>query len=130
PGFISHVQAQRGKIDNPIKAASDIFPLIAKALGQQDRLQEVLVSAFVAAPSWTDARDRFDRMVKQVDKLTEAQLEKIIAAFRTNDQLYDSIYLVNSNNRLRKFLEKATDREFEIEGRVIKVVTSEDAPFF
>lgn len=122
PGFISHVQAQRGKIDNPFKSAADLFPLIGKALNQQERLHEVLINSFIAAPSWTDARDRFDRMAKQITHLTEAQVETIIGAFRTNNQLNGSIYLDNRNRRLLKFLERTTQKEFKIEGKSIREV--------
>lgn len=124
PGFISHVQAQRGKIDDPFKAAADLFPLIGKALSQQERLQDVLINALVASPSWTDARDRFDRMAKQITKLTETQVETIIAAFRASNQLHGSIYLDNKNRRLLKFLERTTGKEFQVDGKVIKEVRS------
>jgi len=125
PGFISHVQAQRGKIDNPCKAAADLFPLIGQALSRQERLQEILISSFVDSPSFTDAKARFDRMAKSVEKLTEAQIEQIITAFRSNDQLYNSMYLDNQNKRLKKFLDRATGREFEVSGREISEVKQE-----
>jgi hypothetical protein len=126
PGFISHVQAQRGKIDDPFKAAGDLFPLIGKALSQQERLQDVLINAFAASPSWTGARDRFDRMAQQVNKLTDAQIETIIAAYRSNNQLNGSIYLDNRHRRLLKFLKRTTDRDFMIDGSVIREVKQED----
>lgn len=133
PGFISHVQAQRGKIDSPYKAATDLFPLIGEALSRQERLQEILISSFTASRSFIDAKARFDRMAKLVDKLTEAQVEQIIAAFRSNDQLYLSVYLDNQNKRLRKFLDRATTRKFEVRGREISEVKSladdDDVPF-
>ncbi len=40
PGFISHVQALRGRVDELYAAARGLFPLIADALGRRDRLQE------------------------------------------------------------------------------------------
>lgn len=126
PGFMSHVQAQRGKIENPFKAAADLFPLIGKALSQQERLQDVLIAAFVAAPSWTDARDRFDRMAKQVTKLTSTQVDTIIAAFKVNNHLHGSIYLDNKNRRLLKFFERTTERQFKIDGKVIRELNQDD----
>lgn len=126
PGFISHVQAQRGRIENPCKAAADLFPLIGKVLSQQERLQDVLIATFVASPSWTDARDRFDRMAKQVTKLTGTQVDTIIAAFKANNQLHGSIYLNNKNCRLLKFLERTTERQFKIDGKVIRELNQDD----
>lgn len=86
----------------------------------------MLIAAFVAAPSWTDARDRFDRMAKQVTKLTATQMGTIIAAFKNSVQLHGSIYLDNKNRRLLKFLERTTGREFEIDGRVISEIKQDD----
>jgi len=100
--------------------------LIGKALSQQERLQDVLIAAFVAAPSWTDARDRFDRMAKQVTKLTSTQVDTIIAAYKTNSQLHGSIYLDNKNRRLLKFLERTTGRKFETSGKVIREIKQDD----
>jgi hypothetical protein len=122
PGFISHVQAMRGQQDDPFSAASGLFPLIGKALGKQERLQEVLVSSFVASPSFSDTKSRFDRMNANVTKLTDKQLQQIIDGFYTNDQLYNAGILTSKFQRLRKFLEKVTGREFTIEGRTISEV--------
>lgn len=122
PGFISHVQAMRGQQDNPFSAARGLFPLIGKALGKQERLQEVLVSTFIASPSFSDTKSRFDRMDANVLKLTDKQLQQIIDGFYTNDQLYNAGVLTSKYERLRRFLEKTTGREFTIVGRTISEV--------
>lgn len=120
PGFVNHKQALKGSINNPIHSAQGLFPLIGKVIGKQERLQDILITSFTESPSWTDTKTRFDRMAKVVDKLTDEQVNRIIAAFRTNDQLYNCIHLVSKYHRLRKFLEAATGDTFEIDGVKIK----------
>lgn len=120
PGFISHVQAMRGNIADVNSAALGLFPLIGKSLGRQSRLQEALVNSFVTSPSWSDARDRFDRMEASISELTEQQVRLITDSFHTNDQLYNSAYLTNRYQRLKHFLEKTTRTKFLVEGTEIK----------
>lgn len=120
PGFVSNQQALKGSLDSPAASAADLFRLIADALGRRERLQEITIQSFFEAPSFYDAKARFDRMAEIVDKLTDAQLAAITDAFRRNDQLHGAIYLVNHNNRLLKFLERATGRRFEFAGREIQ----------
>lgn len=135
PGFVSHEQAQRGNKDKPVEAASALYPLIAKALGQRERLQAALVASFVAAPDWGDARSRFDRLNGGVEKLSEKELTAIIDGFYRNDQLHNATYLTHGGHRrLRGFLERTTGKEFEIQGRRIKEVVAQsenldDIPF-
>ncbi|MDE2404901.1 MAG: toll/interleukin-1 receptor domain-containing protein [Sphingomonadales bacterium] len=122
PGFISHVQALRGQIDEPLKAAKNLFLLIGKALHRQERLQEVLVTSFTASRNFSEAIDRFDRMKDRIEKLPPQQVERIIEAYRDNNQLHGSIYLANKAQRLLNFLEKTTGKKFERNGNVISEV--------
>lgn len=126
PGFISHAQALKGSLDNLSAAARRLAPLLAKALGQQDRLQAALVSSFVSSPSWGETRDRFDRLAEMVEKLSASEVNAIIEGFRKNDQLYGATYLTtNGHTRLLRFLKKATGSDYEVRGRNI----SEALPF-
>lgn len=119
PGFISHVQALRGKIDQPLKSADDLFPLIGKALHLEERLHDVLVASFADSPSFNESKARFIRLAKTVKNLTDAHVEQITKAFRDNDQLHNSIYLDNQAKRLLKYLDEATGRDFTIIGKDI-----------
>ena len=130
PGFVSEEQAARGSITKPIEAARKLFPLIGEALNREGRIQEVLIGNFVTSPSWTDAKARFTLMSSQVPKLTEGQADQIAEAFKTNPQLYGSIFLTNSADRLRKFMEETTGEEWKLEGRnLTRVGPPEDLPF-
>jgi hypothetical protein len=139
PGFISHVQAMRGQADKPLASARSLFPLIGKALGRQERLQEVLITSFVDSPSWIHTKARFDRMAESVTALTDTQLKQIIDGFYASSQLFQSGYLTSNYNRLRHFLERTTGKVFQLEGRTITEVKpnvqsgiddlSDDVPF-
>ena len=67
-------------------------------------------------------------MEKVVDKLTADQVKRIIAGFRTNDQLYQAGHLTSKYGRLKKFLERTTGNVFEINGSIIKKIPV-PAPF-
>ncbi len=116
-GFISKKQAQKGSLDNPIKAAKDLFPTIGDRLRRLERLNDILVNSFCGAQDWSDARSRFERLKSHVEKLTQEQVSKIVAAFAKNDQLYRAAYLVNHHRRLIKYLDSATDGSWVIKDR-------------
>lgn len=126
PGFVSEVQAVRGDPDKSIDAAKKLFPLIGAALKREGRLQEVLVNSFVEAPSWTDAKSRFDLMNAQVRKLTDVQVTQIADAFHNSDQLHGSGYLTSNYNRLRKFMERTAGGEWTIRGRSLSRASNPD----
>jgi hypothetical protein len=120
PGFAGANQALRGDMQNPANSAAALYKLLAEKLGEKDRLQDALVAAFVDTPDFDQARHRFDRMSKHIEELSQGQLERIIAGYRSNDQLFRAIYLDNKNNRLVRFLERTTGRRWVIEGTAIR----------
>lgn len=121
PGFIGHTQALRGTIEYPVRSVPALVPLLAKALGRQERIRAAVVAAFVGSPNWGETTVRFQRMASVVDELSDGELGSIIEGFRRNDQLHNAAYLYHQNyRRLRGFLEKVTGHEFSIEGRVIE----------
>lgn len=137
PGFISHVQALRGSADKPLQSAQGLFPLIGKALGRQERLNEILITALVESPSYADTKTRFDRLVANVKTLTEQQANRLIEGFRSNGQLFSAGHLTSKYERFRNYLESATGKTFVREKRDIKEVRKqagfagdiEDTPF-
>ncbi len=119
PGFISEKQALRWLPSRSEDVVAELFTLLSKAVGRHERIQDAIVTAFVAAGDFNDARDRFDVMNNVVARLTDAQLAMIIDGYYRNNQLYGSVYLDSNYRRLVRFLQKATDKEFVIRGRVI-----------
>lgn len=131
PGFVSEEQAARGAVDNGLAAAKKLFPLIGEALKREGRMQEVLVANFAVSKSYTDAMARFKLMATHVEKLTTAQADQIAKASRTNNQISGSMYLMNSNNRLLKFMNEKADGYWKLGGRGVNRIETpgDDEPF-
>ncbi|MEA3043152.1 MAG: hypothetical protein QOH47_990 [Sphingomonadales bacterium] len=137
PGFEGARQGLRGNIESPAASAAAVYELLAEKLGARERLQDGLVAAFADVPDFDQARLRFDRMNGHIEELSEGQLETIISAYRSNDQLYRAIYLNNRYERLVKFLNRATGRRWAIERGEIRELAlrpayevDDDVPFW
>lgn len=130
PGFIAHEQALRGSLGQADEdTAIRVQRLLAAKLSRQDRLQTSTIAAFVSSPSWADTTQRFDRMAKLVEKLTDAELKMIQEGFAANDQLHFATYLQNKSDRLVRFLKRTTGRDFEVKERKLVPLASDDIPF-
>lgn len=123
-GFIATKQALKGDFDRPHESAPAIYKLLADKLGQKGRLEESLISAFLASRDFDEARDRFDRMEGAVSKLNDYDVEKIQRGFQSNDQLHNSFYLRNKYGRLTTFLKKCTGKNFIIDGNELTIPRS------
>jgi hypothetical protein len=131
PGFVGHVQALSGSKKEPQDWASQLFPHITKLIVQRDRLQASLIASFVNSPSFDETKSRFNRLDKVTRDLSDIELKTIIDGFSKNDQLYKSIYLTNTSNRILKFLDRTTGQNFVLEGRQIHPNSDydDDVPF-
>lgn len=126
PGFIGNVQALKGRIDEPEASAASLYKLIGEMLNAHERLADGLVSAFAASEDYDQARYRFDRMKKAIEKLSDSQVATIVQAYEENQSLYRAIYLDNKYNRLIEYMESATDSIWTIEGKFLKKVQFAD----
>jgi len=71
-------------------------------------------------------------MENVVKSLSEDELTRIFEGFYANDQLYNSGHLISRNQRLSKFLERCTGKQFTIKDRNIvpaKSSLDDDIPF-
>jgi hypothetical protein len=59
-------------------------------------------------------------MSAAIDRLNDANLNRILEGFSKNDQLYRASYLGNSSNRLVRFLERTTNKRYVVAGRTIQ----------
>lgn len=132
-GFIGHIQAMKAGMHESTNTAERLYPLLRDAVGAEGRLQTGLVKAFAESPDWGEARVRFDRLSAAIKKLTEQELQIIIDAYATNDQLHFAAYLTNNNHRrLINFLEKVTAKKFAVNQNKIEVLDAfdtNDIPF-
>lgn len=128
-GFISDTQALKGNLSDICSSIPAIYKLLAEKLGNQNRMQSALIDAFACTPDWSQAKIRFDRLKAHVKRLSEDEIENIISAYKTNDQLHKAAYLINEKQRLKKFLDSVTDKQFTIEGNNIFSMDDLDIPF-
>jgi hypothetical protein len=120
-GFLEARQAIKGRLDQPALAVEDIYKVLAEKLGNRDRLQSALISAFVEANDFNEARNRFDRLNAVVEKLTDQELQTIIEGFSKNDQLYRAGHLTSRYNRLLNFLDRTAGKKFEFVTGDVKI---------
>ena len=119
-------------MDNPSASVSKIYQILAKKLGNQQRLQQALITAFVESPDFTETKTRFDRMEGVVKTLSEGEVSEIIRGFRKNDQLHEAGHLTSKYQRLTKFLNRTTGKEYVIEGAEVvlqKEAEIDEIPF-
>ena len=121
-GFIGDQQALRGSLNDPAASVPDIYELLAEKLGNKERLQSGLISAFVASPSFDETRRRFDRVDEVVNSLSDDEVASVTDGFAVNDQLYRSIYLTNRYQRLCRFLKHTTGKDYVIDRTTISPV--------
>ena len=119
-GFIDDQQALKGRLDDPAESVQAIYDLLAERLGNRERLQSGLISAFVEARSFPETIRRFDRMEEVVNRLSGDEVKRIVDGFAANSQLHNCGYLDNKYQRLCNFLKRTTTSEsFSIEGKEI-----------
>lgn len=124
-GFIGNIQALRGCFENSSVSAPDIYKLLTEKLGNKSRLQGALITAFVESPDFNETRERFNRMNKVVESLSDDETQEIIIGFKANDQLHNAGHLVSKYQRLKSFLERTTENEYVIKEGAISVVKEE-----
>ncbi len=107
-GFIGKQQALKCRYDDVAAAAPRIYTVLSDKLGNRERLQTSLISAFVNSPNFYEAKQRFDRMKGVVESLSDVEVAEIVEGFSKNSQLHKAIYLNNKYERLRNFLNKVT----------------------
>jgi len=123
-GFINDTQALIGDLENPAATVDGIYKLLVEKLGQEERIRKATVQAFVDSSDFDEAGRRFNRL-QAIRSVSEADIQQIIEAFSSNENLYKAWYLNNKHNRLVNFLENRTGKHYKIEGRSIKQVEAE-----
>ena len=130
-GFISEKQALKCSYDNVVEIIPKLYELLAGKLVDRERLQTSLIRAFIDSPSFIETEERFDRMNEVVFELSDAEIADIVEGFRENYQIRQAYYLTR-NERLIRFLDRATGKSFVINGKNISVEgddTEDDLPF-
>ncbi len=95
-GFIGPLQALKGRLDEPDELVKKIYEILCEKLGQKDRLQQAVISAFIQSPDFNETKVRFDRMENAVKTLSDDELARINKGLReiTN---YITVYILKIN---------------------------------
>lgn len=126
-GFIGSRQALKASLEE----ISDVAPLVHRALineiGQEGRLKEILIEAFVTSESYPDTISSLKRLAATADHLNESELHRIIEGYAHNNQLYGCIGIHTHGNWFKKYLEDATGKTFEFKQRkIVELTINED----
>jgi TIR domain len=130
-GFINDTQALIGDLDNPTASVDGIYKVLVEKLGQEERIRKATVQAFVDSSNFNEVTKRFNRL-QAIRFVSEADIQQIIEAFSTNENLHNAWYLTNEHNRLVNFLENRMGKHYKIEGKSIKQIEAElddEVPF-
>lgn len=130
-GFINHIQAIKSVLDSPEDSVEKIYKALVTKLGQEERIRKSVVQAFVKSPDFNETASRF-RRVQSLTTITDSDIQQIIEGYAQNDQLHNAAHLHNhKNQRLLDFLKNRTAKDYQIDGKVIRLSQQEeeDLPF-
>ena len=112
-GFIGSRQALKASLEEISDVASQVHRVLINEIGQEGRLKEILIEAFISSESYPDAISSLKRLSESVDHLNESELQRIIEGYARNNQLYGCAGIHTSGNSLNRYLENATGKKFE-----------------
>ncbi|MEW8442149.1 MAG: toll/interleukin-1 receptor domain-containing protein [Candidatus Thiodiazotropha taylori] len=121
-GFIAPRQALKASYESIFDAAPIIQKALIDEIGQESRLKEVLIGAFINSNSYIAAMDSLKRLTEVTDRLTDSEFVRIVNGYKENDQLHTCAGIHNRNNWFKRYLEGATGKELIFEGNEITEV--------
>ena len=65
-------------------------------------------------------------MAAAVTELNKSQLARVVQSFNTNDQLYGAAYLINSSDRMVRWLRNVTGKDYERHNGRLRLVPDKD----
>ena len=130
-GFIGIRQALKGSLECISDVAPRVYHALISEIGQEGRLKEILVEAFVSSVSYIDTIDALKRLTETVNHLNDSELTRIIEGYSSNDQLHGCAGIHTRGNWFKRYLEDATGRRFEFKNRKIEELRAfeEEIPF-
>ena len=125
-GFIGSRQALRGSLENVHEIAPQVYRALIDEIGQEGRLKEILIEAFVSSASYIDTIKALKRLTETADHLNDIELNRIIDGYAQNNQLHGCAGIHNRGNWFKRYLENATGRKFEVGNRKINEIRQDD----
>lgn len=118
-GVLQSLQAIKGSLSNASESAPEVYAALSEKLGQRERLQGPLITAFLESSSFSDAMDRLAMLKKSVTILSEEELERIQTGYKINDQLYGCSAI--HHRGLEKFLSQSSGKNVVVRNRLLIV---------
>lgn len=131
-GFIGTKQALKASLEEISNIAPQVHRTLINEIGQERRLKEILIEAFVSSVRYIDTIDALKRLTETVDKLNDYELNRIIEGYAHNNQLHGCQGIHNRGNWFKQYLEDATGRRFKFEQKKIieiRMDKDEDIPY-
>ena len=131
-GFIGSRQALKGSLERISDVAPQVYRALINEIGEEGRLKEVLIEAFVSSVSYFDTMDALKRLTETSDRLNDAELNRIVEGYARNDQLHGCAGIHTRGNWFKRYLEDATGRKFEfMKGKIreLRATEEEEIPF-
>lgn len=125
-GFIGSQQALKASYENIQDAAPLIHKTLVSEIGQESRLKEILIGAFISSQSYMAAMQNLTQLTEVADKLTDAEFKRIVKGYEKNDQLNTCAGIHNRSNWFKRYLEDATGKELVFKGKKINEVEQGD----
>jgi hypothetical protein len=125
-GFISSQQALKVSYDNISSAAPQVYRILIEDIGQEGRLKEILIEAFVSSSSYVEAMESLTRLTETTDRLTDVEFDRIAKGYAQNDQLCGCAGIHNRGNWFKRYLEDATGKKLEFKDTEIIEQEPED----
>ena len=118
-GFIGARQALKGSLQEITDVAPEVYRTLINKIGQQARLKEILIEAFVSSDSYMDTMAALKRLTETTDHLTDSELKRIMEGYARNDQLHGCAGIHTGGNWFKRYLENATGKKLQFTQRRI-----------
>lgn len=125
-GFIDDIQAITSSLDSPKNSLDQIYRTLKNKLGKEERIRKSIVQTFIKSPNFNETQTRFGRL-QSLETITDVDIQQIIEGYSQNNQLYECLYLHNEKNqRLIDFLKNRTGKDYQRNGKHIKLIKNTD----
>lgn len=126
-GFIASRQALKASLKNISDAAPKVHRALINEIGQEGRLKESLIEAFISSENYDDTISSLKRLKATADNLSESELNQIIEGYARNSQLHNCRGIHTRGDWFMQYLEQATGKRFEYkQNQIVEITTHED----
>lgn len=119
------------ELGDPQGMATKIFGILCKRMPDKSRLFEAALSTYASSGSWAQSGWYVEQLLANFESLTVSQVERVMDAYRTNDE---NKFSFAGKSNLRPLLEKWTGEQWQvIDNELVRVndvkPPEDDIPF-